>query len=179
MNQNNTEGVRKPVLYAIWAVLLVAIVAVMGVKMFNRPPPASEPSESAEAEPAKPAYSRPKPIHAVNKSEPGDPTAPATPVAGPRPKAAQAPASLMPKVEPTPETPPLWRENLARLVQNGAAALPAIQEYLALNKDVNFESIPGGAGLLGSTSLRMSLLDALGNIPGPEALAASALMLQN
>src|SRR6185503_3897329 len=199
MNQNNTEGVRKPVLYAIWAVLLVAIVAVMGVKMFNRPPPASEPSESAEAEPAKPAYSRPKPIHAVNKSEPGDPTAPATPVAGPRPKAAQAPASLMSKVEPTPETrqlvsalanldlsapmtpetAALWRENLARLVQNGAAALPAIQEYLALNKDVNFESIPGGAGLLGSTSLRMSLLDALGNIPGPEALAASALMLQN
>jgi len=109
------------------------------------------------------------------------------------------PAPDSPKLEPTAETRKLvsdlanldltkpltaesaaaWKENLARLLQNGTAGIPAIQEFLALNKDVNFESVTGGAGLLGSTSLRLSLLDTLGSIAGPEALAASAQLLQS
>jgi hypothetical protein len=202
MNQNPPEGVRKPVLYAVCALIAVAIVAVAGVKLFNRRQ-AAPPAESADAEPApQPGYSRPKPIHTVSASDAGA-AAPVAPPGGqpaPRPKApAPATGLAMPRIEPTPETRRLvsalatldlsapltaeaaaaWRENLARLVQNGPAALPAIQEYLALNKDLNFESVPGGAGLLGSTSLRMSLLDALGNMAGPEALSLSAQVLQN
>jgi hypothetical protein len=206
MNQNSSEGVRKPVRYAVWLLIAVAIAAVVAVRIFNRRQAAPQPGESADAEPAsKPGYSRPKPIHTVSTSDPGEdrtaaPSAPSGGQPAPRPKApAPAPGLGMPRTEPTPETRRLvsalatldlstpltaeaaaaWKENLARLVQNGAAALPAMQEYLALNKDVNFESVPGGAGLLGSTSLRMSLLDALGNMAGPEALALSAQVLQN
>jgi hypothetical protein len=206
MNQNPPEGVRKPVLFAVWLLILAAIASVVAVKMFNRPPSDSQPAENADAaaEP-KPGYTRPKSIHTVNASDPGEPgatasDAPTTGQPAPRPKAPVAPSTpAAPRLAPSPETRGLvsalasldlkapltaeaaaaWRENLARLVQNGAAALPAIQEFLALNKDVNFESVPGGAGLLGSTSLRMSLLEALGNISGPEALAASALALQS
>lgn len=205
MNQNLPEGVRKPVLYAVWLLIVVAILGVVAFKWFNRQP-ASQPPENADAAAEhKPGYSRPKPIHAVSSSDPGDPgaTAPVAPSAGqptPRPKAPVAPTTpAPPRMEPTPETRGLvsalanldlkapltaeaaaaWRENLARLVQSGAVALPAIQEFLALKKDVNFESVAGAAGLLGSTSLRMSLLDALGNISGPEALAVSAQVLQS
>ncbi len=207
MNQNPPEGVRKPVLYAVWLLILVAIVGVVAFNnWFKRKPSASQPAENADAAAEhKPGYSRPKPIHTVNTADPAGPgaTAPEVPPAGqpaPRPKTPVAPSTpAPPRLEPSPETRGLvsalanldlkapltaetaaaWREHLARLVQNGAAALPAIQEFLALNKDVNFESIAGGAGLLGSTSLRMSLLEALGNISGPEALAASALALQS
>jgi hypothetical protein len=203
MNQNSPEGVRKPVLYAVWLLVLIAIMAVVAVKIFNRPQAESQPPESADATPApKAGYSRPKPIHAVSASEPAA-TAPVEPSdarlasRSRAPVAGSTPAST--RLEPTAETRGLvsslanldvsapltaeaaatWRENLARLVQTGAAGLPAIQEFLALNKDVNFESVAGGAGLLGSSSLRMSLLDSLGNIPGPEALAVSAQALQS
>ena len=206
MNQNNPEGIRKPVLYAVWLLLLVAIMGLMAFKWFSRQQPDSQPPENADAgsEP-KPGFSRPKPIHTVSASNPGDPggTAPDAPSAGqpaPRPKPpAPPPTATLPRINPTPETRALvsalagldltapltaeaaaaWKENLARLVQSGAVSIPAIQEYLALNKDVNFESVVGGVGLLGSTSLRMSLVDALGNIAGPEAIAASAQMLQS
>ncbi len=206
MNPNNSEGVRKPVLYAVWLLILVAVVGIVAFNRFHRQSTAAQPSETAETEPAvKAGHSRPKPIHSVSTSESGDPgaTAAVAPSAGqppPRPRATVAtPAPGLPRVEPTPETRALvsalanldlkapltaeaaaaWKENLARLVQNGPVALPAIQEFLSLNKDLNFESVPGGAGLLGSTSLRMSLLEALGNMAGPEALAVSAQVLQN
>jgi hypothetical protein len=207
MNQNPPEGIRKPVLYAVWLLILAVIVAVAAFNnWFTRKPSASQPTENADAAAEqKPGYTRPKPIHTVNASDAGEPgaTAPDSPTTGQpaaRPKAPVAPSTPSPpRPAPSPETRGLvsalasldlkapltaetaaaWRENLARLVQNGGAALPAIQEFLALNKDVNFESIPGGAGLLGSTSLRMSLLEAMGNISGPEALATSALVLQS
>ena len=206
MNQNNSEGVRKPVLYAVWFLILVVVGVVAFKGLVHRQPSESQSTETTEAEPAAtPGHSRPKPIHNVSTSESADPgaTAPVAPPAGqppPRPKATVAASTLgPPRTEPTPETRSLvsalanldlntpltaeaaaaWRENLARLVQKGAASLPAIQEFLALNKDLNFESVPGGAGLLGSTSLRMSMLEALGNIAGPEALALSAQVLQN
>ena len=198
MNQTPPEGVRKPVFVAV-ALLIVVIAGAVALKWFNRPQSTPQPPENADATP-KPGYSRPKPIHAVSASDPGDPavTAPVEPGISPKPSAT-ASTTPLPRKDPTPETRALisalanldlkapltaesaaaWKENLARLVQSGAAGLPAIQEFLALNKDVNFESVAGAAGLLGSTSLRMSLLEALGNMSGPEALAASALALQS
>ena len=64
-------------------------------------------------------------------------------------------------------------------MQNGPGSVPAIQEFLALNKDVSFDAVPGAKAMLGSSSLRLSLLDALGNINAPEALAFSSQVLQS
>jgi hypothetical protein len=79
----------------------------------------------------------------------------------------------------TPESAAAWKQNLQALAQNGAAAVPAIQEYLALNKDVNFEGVPGAANLLGYPTLRLSLLEALGSMSSPEAISLSAQALQS
>lgn len=211
MNQNNSEGVRKPFLYAVWLIILVAIAGVVVFKRFSRPSSETQPSESAAADPAatpeESQPSQPKPMRTARAADSGDPGQ-STPIKQPAPRPKPPAASttspstalaLPPGVEPSPETRRLvsalanldltapltaeaaatWKQNLGLLAQGGAASLPAIQEYLALNKDVNFESVVGGAGLLGSTSLRMSLLDALGNIAGPEALALSAQVLQS
>ena len=60
------------------------------------------------------------------------------------------------------------------LTQQGVTALPAIREFLEQNQDLNFAAVSGG-GLLGQTSVRAALIDALQQIGGPEA---TALMLQ-
>src|SRR5262245_3627444 len=60
------------------------------------------------------------------------------------------------------------------LIQQGVTAVPAIQEYLEQNQDLNFAAVSGGA-LLGQSSLRAALIDALRQIGGPEAMT---LMLQ-
>jgi len=51
MNQNNSEGVRKPVLYAVWLIILLAIGGIIAVKSWNRPKPAPETAENADASP--------------------------------------------------------------------------------------------------------------------------------
>ena len=67
-----------------------------------------------------------------------------------------------------------WKEGLQALTQQGVTALPAIREFLEQNQDLNFAAVSGG-GLLGQTSVRAALIDALQQIGGPEA---TALMLQ-
>ena len=67
-----------------------------------------------------------------------------------------------------------WKEGLQALTQHGVTALPAIREFLEQNQDVNFAAVSGG-GLLGQTSVRAALIDALQQIGGPEA---TTLMLQ-
>ncbi|HEU0010340.1 MAG TPA: hypothetical protein VFT34_11045, partial [Verrucomicrobiae bacterium] len=112
MNQNPPEGVRKPVLYAVWLLILVAIVGVVAFNnWFKRKPSASQPAENADAAAEhKPGYSRPKPIHTVNTADPAGPgaTAPEVPPAGqpaPRPKTPVAPSTpAPPRLEPSPET---------------------------------------------------------------------------
>lgn len=62
-----------------------------------------------------------------------------------------------------------WNASFERLVQAGAAAVPAIREYLEAFADVPF----GTSGLqrLGHASARGALFDALTRIGGPEAIA--------
>ncbi len=65
---------------------------------------------------------------------------------------------------------------MQQLTSQGSAAVPAIREFLEKNLDLNFDS--ASRNLLGQPSLRLSLLEALQNIGGPEALAVSSQMLQ-
>jgi hypothetical protein len=206
MNEkSSSDGVRKPVLIVIVAVAVLAgglvLMKMRGSKSAPPPETASEaaPIQAKKTKPETPA----EPASPSEAAKPAPP--PATPAPAPTSSqtaaASAVPAGTIPRgPEPTPETRRLvstlvnidlnpaaltpetataWKQNLQALIQNGAAAVPAIQEYLALNKDVNFESVPGAANLFGSSSLRLSLLDALGNIGGPEAIALSAQALQS
>jgi hypothetical protein len=76
----------------------------------------------------------------------------------------------------TPEKAAEWKQSLQQLTSQGAGAVPAIREFLEKNLDLNFDATSGG--MLGQPSLRMSFLEALQNIGGPEAMAVSAQMLQ-
>ncbi|MSU59675.1 MAG: hypothetical protein EXS35_16170 [Pedosphaera sp.] len=70
-----------------------------------------------------------------------------------------------------------WRQRLKRLTEKGAAAVPAIRDFLAKNVDLNFEPA-GNEALLGAASLRLALLGVVEKIGGPEAVALSAQTLQ-
>lgn len=67
----------------------------------------------------------------------------------------------------SPEQASTWRTNLAQLIAQGTAALPAIREFLDKQLDVEF----GGAGkqMLGYSTARLAMIDALAQIGGPEA----------
>ena len=69
----------------------------------------------------------------------------------------------------SPEQAATWRTNLAQLVSQGTAALPAIREFLDKNLDIEF----GGAGkqMLGYSSARLAMIDALAQVGGPESAA--------
>ena len=62
-----------------------------------------------------------------------------------------------------------WKQGLQTLTQQGAAAVPAIRQFLEQNQDLNFAAVSGGE-LLGQSSLRAAFIDALQQISGPEAL---------
>jgi hypothetical protein len=70
-----------------------------------------------------------------------------------------------------------WRQALQQLGQKGAAAIPAIREFLERNQDMAFESVAGG-NELGYPSLRLALLDVLHHVGGAEAVDLSAQTLQ-
>jgi len=66
---------------------------------------------------------------------------------------------------------------LQQLRAQGSSAVPAIQEFLQRGEDVNFDGLPGGESV-DFSSLRLGLVGALHQIGGPEAVAASAAVLQ-
>ena len=77
----------------------------------------------------------------------------------------------------TPEKTAEWRQALQQLTQQGAAAVPAIREFLERNRDIDFTAANAGSAL-GEPSLRFALFDALKQIGGPEAQALAAQTLQ-
>src|SRR5258708_5104360 len=81
------------------------------------------------------------------------------------------------KGELTSEQAQAMAQNLKKLAQQGAAAVPAIREFLDRNQDMIFEDVKG-AKEVGYSSLRAGLLDALKQIGGPEALGLMASTLQ-
>jgi hypothetical protein len=70
-----------------------------------------------------------------------------------------------------------FKQNLERLVLQGASAVPAIREYLEKNINFYYNEVNGG-DQLGFSSLRAGLFDALKQIGGPEAEAAMLRTLQ-
>ncbi len=69
------------------------------------------------------------------------------------------------------------KRSLKQLAGQGPGAVPAIREYLDRLQDIDFDAI-GAGKLVGYSSLRMGLLDTLGQIGGPEALAVFHQTLQ-
>ena len=62
------------------------------------------------------------------------------------------------------------KTRLAQLADTGTNAVPAIQDFLARNQDLYFDS-PGSAALVGAPSLRVALFELLGSLGSPPALA--------
>ncbi len=195
---SNDVGPREPVRKSfLLVIVLVGLVAVGGAIAFfaKRGPAAKSPTESAEATPA--GHLPPKRVRSSGDAAPAQPTplppesVSANPAAVAPPAAPQPPLSpAPPRPEPSPYTRQLvnsltqldwargpltaeqaaeWKNSLQQLVQQGAAAVPAIREFLERNQDVAFD--PAGNGqLLGQSTLRLAMLDALQAIGGPEAL---------
>ena len=76
----------------------------------------------------------------------------------------------------TPEQVAVWKQNLQQLIQQGSAALPAIEQFLQKNEDFVFGT--DTVGTLGYASARRAMFDALAQIGGPEAIGALASTLQ-
>jgi hypothetical protein len=70
-----------------------------------------------------------------------------------------------------------WQQGLRALTQQGVAAVPAIREFLEQNQELSFSAVSGGE-LLGQSSMRVALIDALQQIGGPEATAVMLQTLQ-
>jgi hypothetical protein len=78
----------------------------------------------------------------------------------------------------TPEQAADFKQSLKQLVDQGAAAVPAIRQFLDRNQDVALDNA-GGTNQVGFASLRTSLLDALKQIGGPESTDAFLGTLQS
>jgi hypothetical protein len=126
----------------------------------------------------------------LREVKPGDAAAPKLPTVyqGANRAAPTAPAPVT-RPEPTPQTRQLvaslaqldvsrgaispeqaegWKQSLQELSRQGAAAVPAIREFLERNLEHNYAGLQAGQ-LLGQPSLRTALIDTLQQIGGPEA----------
>src|SRR5438477_2768531 len=186
--QPNPEPPRKSVI-----IILAAIVLVLGVVLVLVLPP--------------PAARRSKTGHATDESAQSTaPASPETPPARvpPREVIASAPVSAVPQARPqpqaaspyarqlvnalvqlnmtngalTPEKLAAWQQALQQLTNAGPAAVPAIREFLQTKQAANFDTL-GGTPVVGESSLRLAMLDALAKIGGPEAVALSADTLRS
>lgn len=154
----------------------------------NEPPisdAVATPTQAGGAEATATGGAPPEEVIEVREATDLEPAAPATPrkVETLSRGAAQ---SDTPRTEPTPlarqlvtsltqfdfsrgplaaEQAAQWKGSLQQLIQQGRDAVPAIQEFLELNRDWDF----GAANPLGYPSLRAACLDALEQIGGPEA----------
>jgi len=186
-------------------ILLVAALAVLGAAIgwwVLRPGPAAPPpgDQPAATEPAAQAASEDAELRPQSAAERANlPQLPAVLQSGNRPIPAGAAAAQAPAwPEPTPyarqlvssltkldlshgpitkEQAEQWKQGLQTLVGQGAAALPAIHEFLAQNQEVNFGAV-AGAEQLGQSSLRSAMINALGQIGGPDAQSLMVQTLQ-
>jgi hypothetical protein len=189
----------KVVLFLFGAALLTAIVALTRLTPQRIPQPQSggsslvaasdvSPPDNRIAEattPARDSSALPaRDIPTVPPAQPPpDPPADSTPVSPAPADAAQLVAALQeigpkaPGVPITPEQADKFKQDLAGLVRQGPAAVPAIRDFLARNIDSDFAKFEGG-DLLGFSSLRASLFDALEQIGGPDGQAAMVQALK-
>jgi hypothetical protein len=189
--RTNAPGGRKPsiVLPAVIVGLLI-IGGAVAYKMFEGSPPAPAPVATVAPTQNLPA------VRAIAPREETAETS-AAPVAVVSGVAVTAPPARVPPSEPaadarqlmaaltaldlkrpiTAEDSQKWKESLQQLVRQGPSSVAAIREYLAQNQDVSYAGVTG-ADQLGYSSLRAGLLNALGQIGGPESTAAMLQTLQ-
>lgn len=121
--------------------------------------------EAVDLEPAAPAT--PRKVETLSRGTAQPPAD--TPRTEPTPLARQWVASLtqfdFSRGPLAAEQASQWKGSLQQLIQQGRDAVPAIQEFIELNRDWDF----GAANPLGYPSLRAACLDALEQIGGPEA----------
>jgi len=190
---------------ALVGIGLLALGAVFGLKALRTAPPAQQtgsqtPPDPAPLNPPKNATDDSEP-HEVTPAERASlPPAPTVlkPVSR-TPSSAQSAANTEPRSEPSAYTRQLvagltnldlshgpltqqqaeqWKQTLQTLTAQGAAAIPAIREFLDQNQEVNFGSA-GGANVLGQNSMRSAFINALGQIGGPEGTAAMLQTMQS
>jgi hypothetical protein len=77
----------------------------------------------------------------------------------------------------TPEKAAAWQQNMAELLNEGRAAVPALAEFFQKNIDVRFDAGPE-KNLLGEPTLRIAFLKLLFDIPDPENVELQAQVLQ-
>ncbi len=192
--RTNAPGGQKPsiVLPAVIVGLLIVGGAV-AYKMFEGSPPAAAPVATPVATVA-PTENHPAVRAIVPRQEIAE--TPAAPVAVVPGLAATAPPARVLPSQPaadsrqlmtaltsldlkgpiTAEDAQRWKESLQQLVHQGSSSVPAILDYLAQNQDVSYAGVVGAD--LGYSSLRAGLLNALGQIGGPESTAAMLQTLQ-
>ncbi len=195
---------RKGVIIGIFIAALVAVGAAIAFRKGGSPP--APPTETAPPAPPQPKLFVAKPRLSGDPNElpaPGPaPVEPANPNATLPPTRAAVtnlgpPSSKLPPPTPqtqalvtrlsqldvrngavTPEQAAAFKESLAELKQRGAESVPAIKEFLDKNLDLAFGGLAGGKDL-GASSLRASLIDALGGIGGADASGALMNVLQS
>ena len=188
--------VRKP---AIWITGLLAATVLGGAWIFHasrpraespqpeavaaatqstEPAVASGTTEDSELRPLTPEEiaKAPRPLAVIQSTNRVTAVAPAAPAREqPSPYTQQLVAGLA-QLDPTrgpitAEQAAQWKQNLQTLIGQGAAAVPAIREFLEKNVEFDYNAVKAGQ-LLGQPSLRGALLDALQQIGGPEATSA-------
>jgi hypothetical protein len=186
---DRSAGQRPPIVLAAVILGLLLVGGAVAYKLFQHSPPAAAPAEIAPAQTA-PAQQPTVPRQEI--------TAPMAAPVTPAPESAKKtpPASIPP---PTPnvdarqlvtslaaldlsqpisaEDAKKWKEGLQQLIRQGPSSVAAIREFLAQNLDMNYAGVSGG-DQLGYSSLRTGLLNALGQIGGPESTAAMLETLQ-
>lgn len=180
-----------PLLTVLFALVIVAFI--LGQRLIRGQgglggtavPAAPSAEEAATAEPAQEAGSSRQvvPQQPETRRKPARPEPNAN--LGPRPSgdsavARQVIASLsqidLSQGNLTPAQGQYVRQAISQLVAQGAAAVPAIREFLEKNQDLSLGE--AGSKLAGVPSMRAGLLEALRQIGGPDALDASRQVLQ-
>jgi len=145
--------------------------------------PAAEDSELRELSPSERANVPPLPavLRPASRPAPSATAAPALVRTEPPLHTRQLVAGLtnldLSRGPITKEQAEQWKQGLQALTAQGAAAVPALREFLEQNLEMNFTAVSGG-GLLGQTSLRSAFINALAQIGGPEATAVMLQTLQ-
>jgi hypothetical protein len=147
----------------------------------NATAPTSDPSESTPVAPVPSGSVEPAtPETPVTKTARAATTVAATPRPVPTAETRQLVALLSrldaAKSPWTPEVAVKWKENLQQLIQQGAAGVPAILEFLDKNTDVTFAG--PGSQLTGYGSARAAMIDALVQIGGAEGISGTLQALQ-
>ena len=190
---------RKPVVFAV-VVLGLVVVAGIWYQTHKQPPPSEEQNSISITNTGTSAGTSPSTRGAGQSREPAttpESVSVLSPAARPNPVVANpAPAVALPEPSAytqqllanltsldlsrgtvTPEQAEFWKQEYAKLLKEGAGALPAIRQFMDKNMDVNFAAVQGG-DQLGASSMRMAMIDALRQIGGTEAQGLAAQIMQ-